>query len=128
MRAPRIGCLDLDTFFVSVERLLDASLVGRPVIVGARPGHRDFYTVQRSRTRPPTADDLEVMRTARALLDRAWSRRMSIRLLGVGLSNLVGPDRQLHLPLEAELRSPSKAVDLVRQRYGFPAIRRGRAG
>ncbi len=38
MRSPRICCLDLDTFFVSVERLLDPSLRGRPVIVG---GHRN---------------------------------------------------------------------------------------
>lgn len=34
LAAPRICCLDLDTFFVSVERLLDPSLNGRPVIVG----------------------------------------------------------------------------------------------
>ena len=42
MTAPqaRIGCLDLDTFFVSVERLLDPSLAGRPVIVGGRPTDR----------------------------------------------------------------------------------------
>lgn len=45
LAAPRICCLDLDTFFVSVERLLDPSLVGRPVIVGgglpdAGPGKR----------------------------------------------------------------------------------------
>jgi DNA polymerase-4 len=40
LRSPRICCLDLDTFFVSVERLLDPSLCGRPVIVGGHRGGR----------------------------------------------------------------------------------------
>jgi DNA polymerase-4 len=44
LAAPRICCLDLDTFFVSVERLLDPRLVGRPVIVGAAPGQRGVVT------------------------------------------------------------------------------------
>lgn len=42
--APRICCLDLDTFFVSVERLLQPELVGKPVIVGGAPGERGVVT------------------------------------------------------------------------------------
>lgn len=44
MDAPRICCLDLDTFFVSVERLLDPTLRGRPVIVGGHRGGRGVVT------------------------------------------------------------------------------------
>lgn len=40
----RICCLDLDTFFVSVERLANPRLCHRPVVVGGRPGTRGVVT------------------------------------------------------------------------------------
>jgi DNA polymerase-4 len=49
---PRICCLDLDTFFVSVERVLDPALEGRPVIVGGRPGQRGVVTSCSYEVRP----------------------------------------------------------------------------
>ena len=57
----------------------------------------------------------------RELFDRSRRRRLSIRLLGIALSNLGPYDRQLRLfGDDAPLY---RAVDDIRERYGYDAMR-----
>ena len=51
LAAPRVCCIDLDTFFVSVERLLNPKLIGKPVVVGGMPGQRGVVTSASSEVR-----------------------------------------------------------------------------
>lgn len=91
----------------------------------------DFVTITRGRTIPATHRDADVWRTVRDLAGAARARRpgVRVRLVGVQLSNLVRADRQLDLPLDGPDRPPvGAALDVVRDRYGFDAIRLGSAG
>ncbi|MFT4627327.1 MAG: DNA polymerase-4 [Myxococcota bacterium] len=85
----------------------------------------DFHTISRARTLPPT-DEERVVGDAIVDLFRAnWDRR-AVRLVGVQLSNLVGEDTQLALPLPAGGAPPvGPAIDAIRERFGYDAIRLG---
>jgi DNA polymerase-4 len=92
--------------------------------------YSDFETLTRSRTLDrPTNEERAVYGCIRDLLRLAWTRRLSIRLVGVALSNLEGRSSQLPLPFgEGTPASIGQAIDEVRARFGYDAIRFGAAG
>lgn len=82
--------------------------------------YADFQTLQRSRTIIPTCSELELYPIVLDLFARARERRTAIRLLGIRLSNLRPFDEQL--ALFAENEPLHRAVDDIRQRYGYDAL------
>jgi DNA polymerase-4 len=92
--------------------------------------YSDFETLTRSRTLDrPTNEEQRVYATVRQLLKGCWTRKRPLRLVGVALSSLSGPSPQLDL-FGAESRSHAigPAIDAVRARFGYDAIRLGAIG
>jgi DNA polymerase-4 len=93
--------------------------------VGIKLRHADFKTISRSRTILPTQDDVTIFRTARTLLEKAFSRRVRIRLLGVKLSNLTVRDPQGSLfitPQEVRRARLLRSADRIREKYGMESL------
>ncbi|HEX4336849.1 MAG TPA: DNA polymerase IV [Polyangiaceae bacterium] len=88
--------------------------------------YADFETLQRSRTITATCSELELYPVVRDIYDRARTRRTAIRLLGICLSNLRRSDEQLALFDTGE--PLHRAVDGIRERYGYGALRIALAG
>jgi len=88
----------------------------------------DFSTISRQATLDePTNQDTRIYTTILALFSQAWNSRQPVRLLGVGVSGLGPPLRQLGLwenTTEKEQRL-LEAIDKLRDRYGEPVVRRG---
>jgi DNA polymerase IV len=91
----------------------------------------DFETINRSRTLKETThiDDV-IYETAVEMLDRALrNQRKLVRLIGVEAANLVDRGKQLSLFDQQRRRREArdKAVDRIRQKYGFDAVQSGQA-
>ena len=107
-------------------RLRRRQVLARTVTLKIR--YADFATHTRSRTISPTASDGVIFRCLLDLLHRNCQPQHKVRLLGVSLSKLIHPDRQLLLPFVTNGRSDaSQAIDTVRDRFGFDAIHLGKA-
>jgi DNA polymerase-4 len=83
--------------------------------------YADFQTLQRSRTITPTCSELELYPVVVELLSLARKRRTAVRLLGIRLSNLRPCGEQLSLFDQNE--ALHRAMDTIRQRYGYDALR-----
>lgn len=89
----------------------------------------DFTTLTRQVTLPGTTDqDHEIAETALGLLHKVRKSGQAVRLIGVGVSGLGKPVRQLELweTSSEKERVLQKTLDELREKYGDNAIKRGK--
>jgi DNA polymerase-4 len=90
----------------------------------------DFTALTRQVTLPqPTDQDEEIFQTALALLSKVRAKGKAVRLIGVGVSGLGPPLRQLGLwdGASEKRRKLQEVVDELQDKYGKEAIQRGKS-
>ncbi|HKV73341.1 MAG TPA: DNA polymerase IV [Gemmatimonadales bacterium] len=109
------------------SELREEGLVARTVTLKLR--HGDFHTVTRRRTLDqPTDLDAELLAAVRAMLPAAFeearNRGQGVRLVGLSASNLAvsAPLELFESAERTRMRSVTRAVDQVRERFGFEAL------
>lgn len=88
--------------------------------------YSDFHTISRSETIAATNDDPVVFRTVKDLLQKGYTRRLPVRLVGVQLSHFEDPAREPGLFEETTRRDDVlDAVRKLRDRFGEEVIHVG---
>jgi len=92
--------------------------------------YTDFTTITRSHTLRQTGDtDQTIFGTGEKLLKKALAQEgQPIRLIGIRVSGLVEPEKQLDMlnPAAQRLEQLNSAIDRIRKKHGFSAIQTGR--
>ena len=91
--------------------------------------YTDFTTTTRQQTLNQTCDtDQSIFDTGYQLLQKELSvEKQAVRLIGIGVSNLVEIGRQLNMldSSPQRLERLNSAIDNIRKKYGFTAIQTG---
>ncbi len=109
-------------------QLRENQLVGTTVKLKLR--WPDFTTLTRQITlSQPTDNDKEIAQAALTLMKKVRKPGQAVRLIGIGVSGLGPPLRQLSLWEDGgeKSRKLQKVLDALQEKYGEQAIRRGKA-
>jgi DNA polymerase-4 len=89
--------------------------------------YSDFSTLTRAKSVPPTDDDKIVFETVWALFTKNYTRRVSVRLIGVGLTKFVKlPDQKaLFDDTDEKRKKILEAVNTIRNKHGYNLIKLG---
>jgi len=108
------------------SRLRKQSLAARTIRIKLR--WPDFRTQSKQRRlEHATQVDTEIFQAAEILLEQVWQEGQPIRLIGVGCADLCEPIRQLNMFDQSWQQDERlmRALDRIRDRYGFDAVQRG---
>ncbi|MDP4114948.1 MAG: DNA polymerase IV [Bacteroidota bacterium] len=107
------------------QHLRDDNLQASTISIKLR--YSDFKTLTRAKTVKPTDDDKIIFNTAWQLLDKAFTRRVTFRLIGISLSNLsdYAEQESLFEDEEAKRAKMLKAITKIRDQFGFHIIQVG---
>ena len=111
------------------RQLRDVGLLARTLTVKVR--YADFKTESRSHSLPTFSDhDDDFWPVAVGLFNKAYTRRVGVRLVGVALSHFAPGGRQMDLFAEGAYGRRTRyyrSIDRIRERFGFSALATGRA-
>jgi DNA polymerase-4 len=92
--------------------------------------YADFRAITRYHTlKQGSNTDQTIFDTGLQLLKKALlSEKQPVRLIGIGVSNLIEPDIQLDMldSSAQKLEQLNKCIDYIRKKYGFTAVQTGR--
>lgn len=86
--------------------------------------YTDFQTLTRSKTIKPSDDDKIIFETAWNLMKKARTRRVGVRLIGVGVTNFSPLNEQEYLfeDYEVKRKKMLRAVTRVRDKFGYESL------